>query len=170
MKISIIQSDITKIKVDAIVNAANSYLFRGGGVDNAIHQAAGPDLQKELNEIKKTRFQNGLPIGEAVATKAYNLKENGVKIIIHTVGPVYLKNDINLLKYCYINSLKIAEANNCKTIAFPAISTGVYEVPIEKSAEVVKDVLENYKSDIIQEVILVLFEKWDLKVYDKIFT
>ena len=166
MKISIIQGDITKVKADAIVNAANSHLVKGGGVDNAMHMAAGPDLQKELNEIKRIRFPKGLPIGEAIKTKAYDIP---AKILIHTVGPRFYKDDIDLLKNCYINSLKLAEENLCKSIAFPAISTGAYGVPIEKSAQIVKDVLSNYKSDIIEGIILVLLDEQDFKAYNDLF-
>lgn len=166
MKITIIQGDITKVKADTIVNAVNSQLVRGGGVDYAIHEAAGPELQNELNEIKKTRFPNGLPIGGAIFTKPYNIP---VKIIIHTVGPRYYSNDIGLLKNSYVNSLKIAEENNCKSVAFPAIATGAYGIPIDKSAEIVKDVLEDYKSKIIDEVILVLRSYEDFKVYNNSF-
>jgi O-acetyl-ADP-ribose deacetylase (regulator of RNase III) len=165
MKISIIQGDITKINADALVNSTNTYLVRGSGVDGKFHDAAGPELFKELQEIKQTRFPKGLPVGEAISTKHYNLKS---KIIIHTLGPRYYLDDLNLLKNCYINSLKIAEENNCRSIAFPSIGTKAHGIPIEKSAEIVKDVMESYKSDIIEEVILVLFNKEDFEVYNKI--
>lgn len=166
MKITIFQGDITKIKADAIVNAAHPTLMGGGGVDGAIHRTAGNELIKECIELRKDKLPNGLPTGEAVATNAYNLP---AKIIIHTVGPRYYSNDLDLLKNCYINSLKIAEENNCKTIAFPSISTGAYGAPIEQTVKIVKDILDNYKSDVIEEVILVLFSEKDLEVYNKSF-
>ncbi|VVB77945.1 [Protein ADP-ribosylglutamate] hydrolase [uncultured archaeon] len=164
MKISIIQGDLTKVKADAIVNSANTYLVRGSGVDGAIHNAAGSKLQDELNEIKRIRYPKGLPVGEAVKTNAYNLPS---KIIIHTLGPRYYSEDINLLRNCYINSLKVAEDNNCKSIAFPSIGTRAHGVPIEKAVEIVKDVFKDYKSDIIEEVIFVLFDKNDLGIYER---
>jgi O-acetyl-ADP-ribose deacetylase (regulator of RNase III) len=166
VKITIIQGDITKIKADAIVNAANKTLLGCGGVDGAIHRTAGKELFKECLQIRKEKYPNGLPIGEAVATKAYNLP---AKIIIHTVGPRYSSENLNLLKNCYINSLKIAEENKCKTIAFPSISTGAYGAPIEKTVKIVKEVLNNYNSKIIKEVILVLYCEEDYKIY-KILT
>lgn len=166
MKITIIKGDITKVKADAIVNAANSQLIKGGGVDCAIHRVAGPELQKECLEIKRTRFANGLPVGEAIYTKAYNLPS---KFVIHTVGPRYYSQELRLLKNCYLNSLKIAEENNCSSIAFPSISTGAYGVPINEAIKIVKGVFDNYSSDIIQEIILVLYNEDDFEVYKKSF-
>jgi len=165
MKISILQGDITKLEADAIVNAAHHTLMGGGGVDGAIHKNAGSELIEECIKLRNDKLPNGLATGEAVATKAYNLP---AKIIIHTVGPRYYSDNLDLLKNCYINSLKLAEDNSCKSIAFPAIATGAYGTPIEKSAEIVKGVLGNYNSKIIEEVILVLFDKNDFEVYKKI--
>lgn len=166
MKLSIIQADITKIKADAIVNSANKSLMGGGGVDGAIHKASGPELLKECIRIRTEKYPKGLPKGEAVKTEAYNLPS---KIIIHTVGPKNYFEDISLLKNCYINSLKIAEENNCKSIAFPSISTGVHGVPVEKAVVIIKEVLQRYKTNIIKEVMLVLFSKEDFEIYDKTF-
>ena len=168
MKITIIQGDITKVKADAIVNAAGVGFGNaiGGGVAGAIRRGAGEELVKECQQITRDKYPNGLPTGEAVATKAYNLP---AKIIIHTVGPRYYSDNINKLKNCYLNSLKVAEENNCKTIAFPSISTGAYGAPIEETVKIVKDILETYKSEIIEEVILVLFNKRDFEVYSKYF-
>jgi len=168
MKITIIKGDITKIKADAIVNAANSYLVKGGGVDNSIHIASGSELQDELNEIKKKLPNNKLATGEVVKTKPYNLKENNVKLIIHTVGPRAYSDPQGLLLECYEKSLEIAEKNNCKSIAFPAISTGAYGLSIERSAKVVRYILKNFEPSIIEEVILVLFKDEDKKVYEDI--
>jgi O-acetyl-ADP-ribose deacetylase (regulator of RNase III) len=165
MKISILQGDLTKVKADAIVNAAHHTLMGGGGVDGAIHKNAGSELIEECIKLRNDKLPNGLRTGEAVATKAYNLP---AKIIIHTVGPRYYSDNLDLLKNCYINSLKLAEDNGCKSIAFPAIATGAYGTPIEKSAEIVKEVLDNYKSNIIKEVILVLFDKEDFEVYNSL--
>ncbi|MCL5773932.1 MAG: O-acetyl-ADP-ribose deacetylase [Firmicutes bacterium] len=166
MEIKIIQGDITKFEVDAIVNAANSSLLGGGGVDGAIHRAAGRELLEECRRIRRTSHPEGLPTGKAVITKGYNLK---AKYVIHTVGPVYGHADINLLAECYKNSLKLAEENNCRSIAFPAISTGVYSVPIELSAKIVKDAVKNFKSGVIKEIYLVLYGSNDYRVYKKEF-
>ncbi len=164
-KIQLILGDITKIKADAIVNAANYTLLGGGGVDGAIHRAAGNGLLLECKKLRDTKYPEGFPTGEAVVTKAYNLP---AKFIIHTVGPRYYKEDISLLKQCYLNCLKLAEKNNCESIAFPAISTGAYGCPIEKSAEIVKEVLDTFKSDIIQNIYLILYNKKDFDVYARI--
>lgn len=166
MNIKIIKGDITTLRVDAIVNAANSSLFGGGGVDGAIHRNAGPELLEECKRIRKDVYPNGLPTGKAVITSGYNLKANKV---IHTVGPRYNRDDIKLLENCYRESLKLAEKDKCQTIAFPAISTGVYGVPIELSAQIVKDYLNNFSSTVIQEVLLVLFLERDYQTYLKVF-
>jgi O-acetyl-ADP-ribose deacetylase (regulator of RNase III) len=167
MKISIIQGDITKVKADAIVNAAGVGFGNaiGGGVAGAIRRGAGDELVKECQELTKTKYPHGLPTGEAVATKAYNLP---AKIIIHTVGPRAYSDPNGLLIDCYENCLRIAEENKCKTIAFPAISTGAYGMSINTSAKVVRYILKNFKSPIIEEIILVLFKDGDKKVYDDI--
>jgi len=164
MKITILQGDITKIKADAIVNAAGVGFGNaiGGGVAGAIRRVAGDELVEECQQLTKEKYPHGLPTGEAVATKAYNLSAN---LIIHTVGPRYYKEDVNLLKNCYVNCLKVAEENNCKSIAFPAISTGAYGCPIEKSAEIVKEILDGFRSNVIQEIKLVLYKKEDYNVY-----
>jgi len=162
MKITILKGDITKVKADAIVNAANSGMLGGGGVDGAIRRAAGPGLQEECVKLRKDTIPNGLETGKTIITKAYNLP---AKIIIHTVGPRYYSGNIDLLKECYSNCLKLAKENKCESIAFPAISTGAYGCPIEKSAEIVSEVLDNFKSEIIKEIILVLFDENDFNVY-----
>lgn len=166
MEVKIIKGDITKFSVDAIVNAANSLLMGGGGVDGAIHKAAGPELLEECKMIKEKKYRDGLPVGQAVITKGYNLT---AKYVIHTVGPRYHKEKLDLLVDCYINSLKLAENNKCKTVLFPAISTGAYGVPIEISAKVAKNIFQNYSSVVIEEVGLVLFSDEDCEVYRKEF-
>jgi O-acetyl-ADP-ribose deacetylase (regulator of RNase III) len=134
--IGIKTGDITKENVCAIVNAANSSLLGGGGVDGAIHRAGGPEILKECKEIRMHEYPNGLPTGEAVSTNAGDLP---AKYVIHTVGPIYHQCGNNcavLLASCYLNALKTANDLGCKDIAFPAISTGIYGYPKEKAAQI----------------------------------
>ena len=160
-RIEIEKGDITKLKVDAIVNAANSSLLGGGGVDGAIHRAAGPKLLEECRTL------NGCPTGEAKITRGYNLP---AKYVIHTVGPVWSggnHNEETLLANCYRNSLHLAVENKIKSIAFPAISTGVYHFPIEQATKIAvketKEFLE--KNKFIQKVIFVCFDEDTYRVY-----
>lgn len=128
--IELVQGDITQQKVDAIVNAANSALAGGGGVDGAIHAAAGPAVMEETDE----KYRDGCPTGEAVISGAGNL---AVKFIIHAVGPVWrggATQEADALKNAYVNSLKLAVEHHCQSVAFPAISTGVYAFPIDLAA------------------------------------
>lgn len=165
-KIEVWQGDITKLEVDAIVNAANKTLLGGGGVDGAIHRAAGPKL------LEETKTLGGAETGEAKITKGYKLP---AEYVIHAVGPVWNggnKNEDELLKSCYINSLKIAVEKKIKTIAFPSISTGVYRFPFERAANIaissVKDFLD--ENDDIEKVIFVCFSKDDYEKYSNIVT
>ena len=154
------KGDITKLNVDAIVNAANSTLMGGGGVDGAIHKAAGKELLKECMSIIESKFPNGLSVGEAVVTNGYNLS---AKYIIHTVGPVYKggnNGEDSLLYSAYYNSLRIAVSKQVKTIAFPNISTGAYRYPIEEASFVrnkaISDFLKDYPNS-LEEIVLVDF-------------
>ncbi|MHA1299712.1 MAG: O-acetyl-ADP-ribose deacetylase [Candidatus Helarchaeota archaeon] len=166
-KIRFIKGDITVQEVDAIVNAANSGLLGGGGVDGAIHRRAGPKLREECKLIRETKWPKGLPTGKAVITKGYELK---AKHVIHTVGPVWhggKSGEPELLADCYRNSLKLAISNGLKTIAFPAISTGVYGYPIWNASliaiKTVKEFLE--KEQGLDEVIFVQFSQRDQNIY-----
>ncbi len=159
-RIEIRQGDITKLQVDAIVNAANSSLLGGGGVDGAIHRAAGPGLLTECRTL------GGCPTGEARITKGYNLP---ARYVIHTVGPVFRGKDeeSRLLSLCYHNSLSLALENGALSIAFPAISCGVYGYPMEKACRIALDTTCTFikGSPSIERVIFILFSQKDLEIY-----
>jgi len=166
--IELIKGDITKIKVDAIVNAANTSLLGGGGVDGAIHRAGGKDLLEECFKVRNR--QGGCKVGQAVITKAGNLPSN---YVIHTVGPKWNsgKNDEeNQLTNSYINTLKIALKNNIKSLAFPNISTGIYGYPKEKAANIaINSILSFQKeNDQIEKIIFVCFDEDNYKYYKNI--
>ncbi|CAM2802478.1 O-acetyl-ADP-ribose deacetylase [Chryseobacterium flavum] len=166
MKIELIKGDITKIHVDAIVNAANSSLLGGGGVDGAIHRAGGPQILEECRMIRNR--QGKCKTGEAVVTNAGNLP---AKYVIHTVGPVWNGNEekeSKLLANCYYNSLKLAESLGVKTIAFPNISTGVYRFPKELAGKIAVDEVIKFHSDIIEKVIFVCFDDENELIYKKL--
>lgn len=163
-RIEIQKGDITKLKVDVIVNAANNYLLGGGGVDGAIHRAAGPEL------LEFNKKLGGCKTGEAKISPGFNLT---AKFIIHTVGPVWnggKNNEEGLLANCYNNSLTLAVENAVKTIAFPAISTGIYNFPLVKATKIavseVKKFLE--KNESITKVIFVCFDEETYQVYQNI--
>ena len=162
-RIELYKGDITKLKVDAIVNAANSSLLGGGGVDGAIHRAAGPELLEECKTL------NGCHTGEAKITKGYNLP---AKFVIHTVGSVWnggKHNEDELLTNCYLNSLKLAVKNGIKTIAIPAISTGVYRFPLERAVKIAVDEVTNFfKADSsIKKVVFVCFDDKTFEAYNE---
>ncbi|MGA2386757.1 MAG: O-acetyl-ADP-ribose deacetylase [Candidatus Bathyarchaeia archaeon] len=165
--VEIIRGDITEVEADAIVNAANSSLMGGGGVDGAIHRRGGPKIAEECRRIRETEWPDGLPTGKAVITSGGNLK---AKFVIHTVGPVWLGGfhvEAELLKQAYRNSLKLAVAKGLLVVAFPSISTGAYGYPVEEASRVavgtVKDFLE--KEGKLDRVVLVLFSEGDFQVY-----
>jgi O-acetyl-ADP-ribose deacetylase (regulator of RNase III) len=167
-KIELINGDITKLHIDAIVNAANSSLLGGGGVDGAIHRAGGRAILEECLKIREK--QGGCKVGEAVITTAGNLP---AKYVIHTVGPVWSQNKKDaddLLANAYSNSLKLALENEVKTIAFPNISTGIYSFPKDKAAEIalrsVKDFLSKHEE--IDKVVFVCFDDENYDIYKKL--
>jgi len=161
-RIRLHQGDITKLEVDAIVNAANESLLGGGGVDGAIHRAAGPQLVAECRTI------GGCPTGEARITAGYRLP---AKYVIHTVGPVYSgkPGDAQLLASCYRSCLALAVENQVKQVAFPAISCGVYRYPIDQACRIAIDTCRDFLKDHpeLEAVTFVLFSKSDLAVYRK---
>ena len=161
--IELFQGDITRLQIDAIVNAANSRLAGGGGVDGAIHRAGGPAIMAECKKI------GGCPTGEAVITTGGKLS---ARYVIHTVGPVYrggASGEPKLLQNAYANSLGLAEKHNLKSIAFPSISTGVYGYPIEEAAKIaIRTVVDHLNGQtILEKVVFVLFSSPDLEVYIK---
>ena len=169
-RIVLLQGDITKIAVDAIVNAANSSLMGGGGVDGAIHRAGGPAILAECREIVVR--QGRCETGRAAITSGGNLH---AKFVIHTVGPVWHggnNNEANLLQNAYLNSLKLAVENGVETIAFPNISTGVYGFPKEKAAEIaIRTVTEFLRgNDQLQQVYFVCFDEENLQIYQRLLT
>ncbi len=165
MIIEIIDTDITTLNVDAIVNAANNSLTGGGGVDGAIHKAAGPQLREYCVSLK------GCKTGHAKITPGFNLP---AKFVIHAVGPVWnngVSNEEELLAMCYENSMQLAVENKITTIAFPCISTGAYRFPFEKACMIALTTIDNFLSNnkSIEKVFLVVFGERDLKNYERVY-
>lgn len=167
MKIELIKADITEISVDAIVNAANTSLLGGGGVDGAIHRKGGKEILDECIKIRNK--QGGCEIGKAVITNAGKLP---AKYVIHTVGPVWNGDKYEkakLLANCYQSCLELATENNIKTIAFPNISTGIYHFPREKAALIATNTILNFESkEKIEKIIFVCFDEENFILYNNI--
>ena len=161
----LIQGDITQQQVDAIVNAANSSLMGGGGVDGAIHRGAGPALLEECRRIRAERYPDGLPTGRAVATTAGDLP---ARWVIHTVGPVFSKSEdrSQLLASCHTASLRIADELGASSVAFPAISTGVYGYPLELAAPVAINAVMSANTN-VDDVLFVLFDRRSLEAFER---
>ena len=162
--------DITEQNADAIVNAANSSLMGGGGVDGAIHRKGGPLILEECRKIREKQYPNGLPAGEAVATYAGKLP---AKYVIHTVGPVWYggkSSEDKLIEKAYLNSLLTAEKLGCNTIAFPAISTGIYGFPQDRAAKIVSKTISDYfrqnENSLIKTIYLVFFSQSDYEIFN----
>jgi O-acetyl-ADP-ribose deacetylase len=166
-RVTALVGDITAERVDAVVNAANWTLLGGGGVDGAIHAKGGPAILAECREIRRTRYPGGLPTGEAVITTAGELP---ARHVIHTVGPVKgvdPESEADLLAACYRNSLALAARHALKTVAFPAISTGVYGYPREEAAAIASTAIAAFlaRDDSLEEVRLVFFGAGDFNVF-----
>lgn len=164
MKIRVCQGDITKLNVDAVVNAANCTLLGGGGVDGAIHRAAGPEL------LAACRKFNGCPTGEARITPGFRLP---ARFVIHTPGPVWhggAHREAELLRNCYENSLKLAMGNGCRSIAFPCISTGIYRFPMRNAAQIALDAVMNWKDERPDEVIFCCFSAEQTELYRELLS
>lgn len=166
-RVSVLLGDITRQDVTAIVNAANSTLLGGGGVDGAIHRGGGPEILKECQEIRRTVYPDGLPTGQAVITTGGNLP---ARYVIHTVGPIYGRQpdrEAELLAACYQNSLLLARQHSISSIAFPSISTGAYGYPKPEAAKVASAAIKNFLTadEQIEEVRLVFLQQRDARVF-----
>jgi O-acetyl-ADP-ribose deacetylase (regulator of RNase III) len=163
--ITTIRGDITRQEVDAVVNAANSSLLGGGGVDGAIHRAGGPAILVECRELRRTSLPDGLPPGRAVATTAGDLP---ARWVIHTVGPVYAtgKDRSALLASCHTESLRVADGLGARTVAFPAISTGAYGYPLELAAPIAIHAVAEAETA-VEEVRFVLFDEHALDAFER---
>lgn len=165
-EIQVLKGDITKLKVDAIVNAANTSLLGGGGVDGAIHRAAGKEL------VEECRTLNGCKTGQSKITKGYNLP---AKYVIHTVGPVWHggnKKERELLKSCYETALNLAKENGIKTLAFPSISCGIYHFPLEEACKIAIDAVSEFitKCDCFEKVIFIDINDAIIEIYKRILS
>ncbi|RCG31771.1 O-acetyl-ADP-ribose deacetylase [Sphaerisporangium album] len=168
MEITLVRGDITEQAVDAIVNAANSSLLGGGGVDGAIHRRGGPQILEECRVLRASRYGGGLPTGQAVATTAGRLP---ARWVIHTVGPVYARKEdrSSLLASCYTESLKVADELGAATVAFPAVSTGVYGWPMDDGARIALSAVRG-ASTRVAEARFVLFDATAYAVFDEALT
>ena len=163
MPLKIVRGDITKLAVDAIVNAANKTLLGGGGVDGCIHRAAGPEL------VRECRTLGGCETGEAKLTKGYRLP---CKYVIHTVGPIWrggARGEETLLTACYANSLLLARENGCQSVAFPLISAGIYGYPLEAALRVAAETIERFLEKSDMTVCLVLYDAASVAMGEKLF-
>ncbi|MGA4980648.1 O-acetyl-ADP-ribose deacetylase [Streptomyces cellulosae] len=163
-RITLVQGDITRQSADAIVNAANSSLLGGGGVDGAIHRRGGPEILAECRALRASHYGKGLPTGQAVATTAGKLD---ARWVIHTVGPVYSATEDRsaLLASCYRESLRVADELGARTVAFPAISTGVYRWPLDDAARIAVETVRTTDTA-VEEVIFVLFDERAYKAFE----
>ncbi|MGA5876131.1 O-acetyl-ADP-ribose deacetylase [Streptomyces cellulosae] len=163
-RITLVQGDITRQRADAIVNAANSSLLGGGGVDGAIHRRGGPEILAECRALRASRYGKGLPSGQAVATTAGKLD---ARWVIHTVGPVYSATEDRsaLLASCYRESLRVADELGARTVAFPAVSTGVYRWPLDDAARIAVETVRTTDT-MVEEVIFVLFDERAYKAFE----
>lgn len=167
--ISLVRGDITEQRADAIVNAANSSLLGGGGVDGAVHRRGGPDILAECRALRASRYGKGLPTGRAVATTAGRLDAEHV---IHTVGPVYSASEdrSDQLASCYRESLRVAAELGARTVAFPAISTGVYGWPMDDGARIAIDTVRRSATKPVTEVRFVLFDEAAYRSFESALT
>jgi O-acetyl-ADP-ribose deacetylase len=165
MRILLIRGDITAQEVDAVVNAANSSLMGGGGVDGAIHRRGGPEILEECRAIRSERYPDGLPTGKAIATTAGRLP---ARWVIHTVGPVSSRSEdrSHLLAGCHTEALRVADELGARTVAFPAISTGVYGYPLDLAAPVAIDAVRRAGTR-VEEVRFVLFDEAAYRAFER---
>lgn len=165
MRITLVQGDITEQEVDAIVNAANSSLLGGGGVDGAIHRRGGPEILAACRELRASRYGRGLPTGQAVATSAGRLP---ARWVIHTVGPVYARSQdrSDLLASCYRESLRVADELGAATVAFPAVSAGIYGWPLDDAARIAVSTVRETPTE-VSEARFVLFTRDVLAAFEQ---
>ena len=167
-RVKVVTGDITKQSVVAIVNAANSTLLGGGGVDGAIHRAGGPSILRECQQLRATKYPKGLPTGDAVITTGGNLPS---KYVIHTVGPIYSRDadSAGLLAACYENSLRLAQHYEVPSVAFPAISTGAFGYPAQEAAAVSSSAIQEFlmENELPLAVLLVFFQDRDARVFSR---
>ncbi|MEU7603474.1 O-acetyl-ADP-ribose deacetylase [Streptomyces sp. NPDC041003] len=168
VRITLVLGDITAEKADAIVNAANSSLLGGGGVDGAIHRRGGPEILAACEDLRRSHYGKGLPTGRAVATTAGRLAAGHV---IHTVGPVWSREEdrSELLASCYRESLRIADELGARTVAFPAISTGIYGWPMDDGARIAVETVRSARTE-VQEVRFVLFDAAAFTIFETVLS